>query len=163
MGIIKIEDVPEDGNTRKEIFVYESARHHHGFDENGDPVHKEGVQKKKLSYYQNRDWYVRKRIGSWNVQLNEYKYRKGYNWCMWDWCRARIRCRSCCRYSKKTFCSEYVAAQLGFVNADLVTPKDLANNKGGKLKDYDKIEGPILKDVFPVETLMHAAGVKLNF
>ena len=53
VGIIKIED--------GKLFVYESARHHHGFDEKGAPVHKEGVQKVPLNDYKSRDWYVRKR------------------------------------------------------------------------------------------------------
>ena len=92
---------------------------------------------------------MRKRIGSWDVQLNKTKYRKGYNCCMWDWCRALFKCRSCCRWSKKTFCSEYVAAQLKLNDPelkmndpDLMTPKDLAENPDIPYKD---IEGPISK------------------
>lgn len=160
MGIIKVEDVTEEEITHKEIFVYESARHHHGFDENGAPVDKEGVQKVPLNYYKDRDWYVRKRIGSWNVQLNESEYGKGYNCCMWDWCRARIGCGCCCRYSKKTFCSEYVALQLKMNDADLMTPKDLAK---GKLKNYGEIVGPISKERVSVYNPMGAAGVQFKF
>lgn len=146
VGIIKIED--------GEIFVYESARHHH------NKVDKEGVQKVQLNYYDTRVWYVRKRIGIWNVQLNKSKYSKGYNWCMWDWCRARIRCRSCCRYSKKTFCSEYVALQLGLDDADLMTPKDLAENPD---IPYEDIKGPISKEIVSVYTPTGAADVQFKF
>ena len=143
VGIIKIKD--------GEIFVYESSRHHHGFDAQGVPVHEEGVQERKLSYYKdyynNCEMYVRKRIGRWNVELNkdeysEGKYRKGYNCCMWDWCRALFKCRSCCRWSKKTFCSEYVASELGLEDPDLMTPKDLAENPE---IPYEVIKGPISK------------------
>ena len=153
MGIINVERVIERGKTRKKIFVYESATHHHGVDEKGKSLNKEGVQKVELNYYINRDWYVRKRNGSWNVQLNESnytyasslgKYRKGYNHCMWDWWRARIRCWCCCRYSKKTFCSEYVAAQLGLEESEIMTPRDLAYNT---VINYEPIEGPLIKPV----------------
>ena len=166
VGIIKVEG--------GEIFVYESAIHHHNkvhkedvqkvelnYYQNRDcnKVNKEGVQKVPLNYYKDRDWYVRKRIGIWNVQLNKSKYSKGYNWCMWDWCRARIRGRSCCRYSKKTFCSEYVALQLGLDDADLMTPKDLAK---GKLENYGEIVEPISKEIVPVYNPMNEK-FKFNF
>jgi len=129
VGIIKVED--------NNIFVYESARHHH------NKVDKEGVQKVPLNYYKDRDWYVRKRKPNALVpKFDNEKYSKGYNWCMWDWCRALIRCRSCCRYSKKTFCSEYVAAQLKMNDPDLMTPKDLAKNPD---IPYEDIKGPISK------------------
>ena len=169
VGIIKVEG--------GEIFVYESAIHHHNkvhkedvqkkklsYYQNRDcnKVNKEGVQKVELNYYQNRDWYVRKRktAGTMVPTLSTAGKNGGYNWCMWDWCRARIRGRSCCRYSKKTFCSEYVALQLGLDDADLMTPKDLAENPD---IPYEGIDGPISKGVFSVYTPMGAAHVQYKF
>ena len=160
MGIIKIKD--------EEIFVYESARHHH------NKVDKEGVQEVPLNYYKDRDWYVRKCKYTWIPTLDDPTlsvYSEGYNCCMWDWCRARwcsarwccVRTRCCPKWSKKTFCSEYVALQLGLENPDLMTPKDLAHIKVGKLKNYGKIEGPISKEVFSVYNPMRDSSYKFKF
>ena len=157
VGIINIEN--------GKIFVYESAIHHHGFDENGDPVQKEGVQKTKLSDYDTRDWYVRKRTVSWNVQLNESIYRKGYDWDLRDWCRARCKCRGWTKRGRGKFCSEYVAAQLKMNDPelkmndpDLMTPKDLAENPD---IPYEDIKGPISK--VPPAAYNHMRGSSYKF